>query len=292
MSVSPSSGSACRRKVETSTTLRPKRTWQSRKRRPTMKQFRKSFFTCWGWARGADVEVLRLAAEQQVAHAAAHQVGHEAVVLQAIEDLEGIGVDVLAGDGVLGPRQDAGRHVSGYGHFGTDRTRIIQDRPADAAGAPVRPPGRPPGSAPRAGTGPAPRTAAAGARGRARSASPSGAQGAHEQQLAPLQLGQREARPRSDPDVRERHPGRRPSLAPAAAILRAMCSSSAHLLRREVGALEERPPLLEVAVACWPRGSALDGRRPARSSASMRSFSSWVARRGAGPRGRPARKTS
>ena len=49
-----------------------------------------------------------LRAEQQVAHAAAHQVGHEAVVLQAIEHLQGIGVDVLAGDGVLGPRQDAG----------------------------------------------------------------------------------------------------------------------------------------------------------------------------------------
>ena len=76
-----------------------------------MKQLRKSFFTCWGWAEVPMSKSLGLRAEQQVAHAAPHQVGHVAVVLQAIEDLQGIGVDVLARDGVLGPRQDARGHV-------------------------------------------------------------------------------------------------------------------------------------------------------------------------------------
>ena len=62
---------------------------------------------------GADVEVLRAAAEQQVAHAAPHQVGQEAVVLQAVEDLQGIGVDVLARDGVLGARAGSGESSPG-----------------------------------------------------------------------------------------------------------------------------------------------------------------------------------
>ena len=61
----------------------------------------------------ADVEVLRRPLEQQVAHAAADQVGDEAVVLQAVEDLERVGVDVLARDVVLGPREDARGDVAG-----------------------------------------------------------------------------------------------------------------------------------------------------------------------------------
>ncbi len=54
---------------------------------------------------GADVEVLWFAAHHQVAHAAAHQVGQVAGVVQAVEDLEGVLVDVPAGDRVLGASQ-------------------------------------------------------------------------------------------------------------------------------------------------------------------------------------------
>ena len=57
-----------------------------------------------------DVEVLRLALQEQVAYTSPDQVTFEPVILQAIEDLQGIGVDVLAGEVVLWPRQDAG-HV-------------------------------------------------------------------------------------------------------------------------------------------------------------------------------------
>ena len=60
---------------------------------------------------GADVEVLGPAAEQQVAHAAPHQVGEEPVVLQPVHDLQRVGVDVLAGHVVLGAGQDAWRHL-------------------------------------------------------------------------------------------------------------------------------------------------------------------------------------
>jgi hypothetical protein len=63
--------------------------------------------------RSADVEVLGLPLEQEVAHAAPDEVGHEPVVPQAIENLEGVGVDVLAGDDVLGARQDAWGDVAG-----------------------------------------------------------------------------------------------------------------------------------------------------------------------------------
>ena len=87
---------------------------------------------------GADVEVLGLALEQEVAYTASHQVGHEAVVLQAVEDLEGILVDVLAGDVVLGPGQDAGGDVPG----GVLHARIIPAAPGPRGGATTRPPSR------------------------------------------------------------------------------------------------------------------------------------------------------
>jgi len=51
---------------------------------------------------GADVEILRRAAEQQVTHPAADQVGLEAVVVQAVEHLEALLVDLPAGDAVFG----------------------------------------------------------------------------------------------------------------------------------------------------------------------------------------------
>src|SRR5262249_10636872 len=66
-----------------------------------------------GVGRCHDVEVLRLASEEEIPHPPAHQVGQEAMVLQAIEDLEGICVDILPGYGVLGSREDSGGHQAG-----------------------------------------------------------------------------------------------------------------------------------------------------------------------------------
>ena len=60
--------------------------------------------------RRADVEILRPAAEQQVAHAAADQIGDVVVLVQPVQDLEGVGIDVAAGDRVLGPRNDGRLH--------------------------------------------------------------------------------------------------------------------------------------------------------------------------------------
>ena len=74
---------------------------------------------------GADVEVLGRAPHHQVAHAAAHQVGRVARVVEAVEDFEGVLVDVSAGDGVLGARQDARLHFGvlahGFAHGGIIR---------------------------------------------------------------------------------------------------------------------------------------------------------------------------
>ena len=50
---------------------------------------------------GADVKVLGRAAEEQVAHAAAHEVGGEALAHEPVHDLEGVGMDVLPGNGVF-----------------------------------------------------------------------------------------------------------------------------------------------------------------------------------------------
>jgi len=58
--------------------------------------------------RGGDVEVLGLAREHQVAHTAADEVRLEARTGEAIEDLEDVGVDVVARDGMLGAGQYAG----------------------------------------------------------------------------------------------------------------------------------------------------------------------------------------
>jgi hypothetical protein len=54
--------------------------------------------------RSGDVEILGLAREHQVAHAASHQVGFVAGACQAIENLENVGVDIAARDGMLGAR--------------------------------------------------------------------------------------------------------------------------------------------------------------------------------------------
>ena len=84
-----------------------------------------------GVGRGADVEVLGPALEQQVAHPAPDQVGHVPVVLQTVENLEGVLVDVLAGDVVLGPGEDAGGDVPG----GVLHGRIIPAPPGPRGGA-------------------------------------------------------------------------------------------------------------------------------------------------------------
>ena len=54
-----------------------------------------------GMRRGADVEVLRAAAEQQVADAAADEVRGVAVFVQPVQDLESVGIDVATRNRVL-----------------------------------------------------------------------------------------------------------------------------------------------------------------------------------------------
>src|SRR5690606_34299840 len=55
---------------------------------------------------GGDVEVLGFAAEQQVAHAAADQVGLVARAVQPVQDLERVRGDLRAGNGVFRSRND------------------------------------------------------------------------------------------------------------------------------------------------------------------------------------------
>ena len=56
--------------------------------------------------RRADVEVLRPAAEQQIADAAADQVGDVVALPQPVEDFQGVRIDVAARERVLGARDD------------------------------------------------------------------------------------------------------------------------------------------------------------------------------------------
>src|SRR5688500_762101 len=49
-----------------------------------------------GMRGGADIEVFRRAAEQQIAHAAANQVGDVVELPEPVQDLEGVRVDVLS----------------------------------------------------------------------------------------------------------------------------------------------------------------------------------------------------
>ena len=96
----------CRRNVATSIVLLPKRTCASRKRRPMIQQFRNSFLIWYGMRVGADVEVLRLAAEQQVADAAADEVRGVVELLQAVQNLERVRIDVPARNRVFRARDD------------------------------------------------------------------------------------------------------------------------------------------------------------------------------------------
>jgi hypothetical protein len=55
---------------------------------------------------GADIEIFGMATEQEVADAAADEVAGEVVLVQPIQHLQGVRVDLLAGDGVLRARHD------------------------------------------------------------------------------------------------------------------------------------------------------------------------------------------
>ena len=52
---------------------------------------------------GGDVEILRLQAQQQVAHAAADDEGVETGFIQLVEDFEAVRADLLPGDAVFRP---------------------------------------------------------------------------------------------------------------------------------------------------------------------------------------------
>jgi Asp-tRNA(Asn)/Glu-tRNA(Gln) amidotransferase A subunit family amidase len=60
---------------------------------------------------GGDVEVLRMPADQQVAHGAADEEGAEAAFAQAIEHAQRVGADVLARDHVRIARNRARMHL-------------------------------------------------------------------------------------------------------------------------------------------------------------------------------------
>ena len=60
-----------------------------------------------------DVEILRMQAEQQVAHRAADQEGLEARILEPVEDLQCVRGDIGARDGVPGARDNHGLRMIG-----------------------------------------------------------------------------------------------------------------------------------------------------------------------------------
>jgi hypothetical protein len=61
----------------------------------------KDLFNLVGRGVRGDIEVLGLAAEQQVTHTAAHEIGVVSMLLQLIENPDSIGTDPLAGDTVF-----------------------------------------------------------------------------------------------------------------------------------------------------------------------------------------------
>ena len=71
-----------------------------------IQQLRNSFLTWYGWADVPMSKSLGRRAEQQVAHAAADEVGDVIELAQAVENLQRVGVDVAARDRVLGARDD------------------------------------------------------------------------------------------------------------------------------------------------------------------------------------------
>ena len=62
---------------------------------------------------GGHVEVLRVMADQQVAHGAADQIGRKTRITQAIKHAQSVGADVPARDGVCFARDDGGLKFGG-----------------------------------------------------------------------------------------------------------------------------------------------------------------------------------
>jgi hypothetical protein len=60
-----------------------------------------------------DVEVFRVEPEQEVADPAADQISTMAGLVEPIKNLEGVRVDVAAGNSVFGPRDDGWNHDQG-----------------------------------------------------------------------------------------------------------------------------------------------------------------------------------
>ena len=60
--------------------------------------------------RRADVEVLGGAAQEQVTHASADQVRGVTELAQAVKNFQSLGLDLAAGDGVFGARNDGRLH--------------------------------------------------------------------------------------------------------------------------------------------------------------------------------------
>jgi hypothetical protein len=90
---------------------------------------------------GADVEILRLSAEKQVADAAAYQIGLEARRGEPVQDFQSIRVDALAGDGMLAARADARPDVLGVicceGKIPDSRVDFVDDRSPCAPAPPI-----------------------------------------------------------------------------------------------------------------------------------------------------------
>src|SRR5439155_20866111 len=60
--------------------------------------------------RRSDVDVLRAAAEQQIAHAAADQICGVVMFVEPVQDFEGVGIDVAPRNRVSGSRNDGRFH--------------------------------------------------------------------------------------------------------------------------------------------------------------------------------------
>ena len=73
---------------------------------------------------GGDVEVLRVSTQQQVAHAAAHEKGLVAGILQAVQDFQCVLGDVGPGNIVIGPGDDLRRETCGLWNFSQKLPRL------------------------------------------------------------------------------------------------------------------------------------------------------------------------
>ena len=139
----PSSSSISRglaRNVDVSMIFGPKKMCARRKRRPMMRQFLNRRLMSLGVALVTTSKSFGLRAEQQVAHAAADQVGGVIVAAQALDDFGGVGVDLgsaLSAFAVRGttptPRNHCvspARRAPSYARL-ERRVRILEDgRPA------------------------------------------------------------------------------------------------------------------------------------------------------------------